>query len=70
MNTAELRAALARKGLTNREVSARLNISEQAFYNKVNGNTEFKNSEIKLLAQILGLSMEDVNIIFFGSIVN
>lgn len=70
MNQPELRAAVARAGITNRELSLNLQISEQAFYNKIKGQTEFKNSEIKKLAELLNLSMDDVNAIFFDSEVN
>ncbi len=65
MNTPELRAAVARSGKTNRELAKSLGLSETAFYNKVGGQTQFKNSEIKKLAELLGLSLEAVNVIFF-----
>lgn len=64
MNYPELRASIARAGVTNRKLSEFLGISEQTFYNKMQGGTEFKGSEIKKLAGILCLSMTDVNNIF------
>ena len=70
MNYPEFRAAVARSGKTHREIAASLNLSEQALYNKVNGQSEFKNSEIKKLSSLLGLSMWDVNSIFFDGLVN
>lgn len=70
MNIPELRASIARIGISNRRLSKTLGISEQAFYNKIQGNTEFKGSEIKKMADILGLSLEEVNNIFFDSVVN
>lgn len=70
MNRAELRAEIARKGISNRAVAGELNISEQAFYNKMSGASEFKESEIKKLIQILELSAEDVDRIFLSSTVN
>lgn len=70
MNCAELRASIARKGITNRALASRLGLSEQAFYNKLQGDTEFKGSEIKTLARELGLTMDDVNLIFFDQWVN
>lgn len=66
MNRAELRAEIARKRISNREISKALGISEQAFYNKIGGVTEFKESEIKALVKILELSPEDVNRIFLS----
>ncbi|MEL4860524.1 DUF739 family protein [Pseudoflavonifractor phocaeensis] len=65
MNYPELRASIARAGITNRKVAEILGLSEQALYNKIQGETEFKNSEIKNLASLLNLSMADVNYIFF-----
>jgi len=70
MNEAEFRVAVARAGLTNRDIATSLGISEQAFYNKAAGKTEFKSSEIKKLAVILSLSMDAVNHIFFDDTVN
>lgn len=69
MNIPEFRAAIAKSGETNRALASQINLSEQAFYNKLNGKSEFKNSEIKRLAQLLGLSMSEVNIIFFDNCV-
>lgn len=70
MNSGEFRMAIARAGTSNREVAANLGLSEQAFYNKINGRTEFKNSEIVKLTKLLRLSMDAVNIIFFDGNVN
>lgn len=70
MNYPEFRVAVARAGVTNRELATGLGLSEQAFYNKLKGRAEFKNSEIKKLTSILALSMEAVNTIFFDGIVN
>ncbi len=70
MNRSELRAEIARKGISNRAVAGELNISEQAFYNKMSGASEFKESEIKKLIQILELSAADVDRIFLSGNVN
>lgn len=70
MNCPELRASIARAGITNRKLAEHLGLSEQAFYNKIQGDTEFKGSEIKGLAKVLNLSMKDVNTIFFDCDVN
>lgn len=70
MNSPEFRVAVARSGLSNREIAANLKLSEQAYYNKVNGQSEFKNSEIKSLARLLRLTMQGVNDIFFDGSVN
>ena len=70
MNCPELRASIARAGVTNRKLAEVLGLSEQAFYNKIQGETEFKGSEIKRLATVLNLSMNEIDIIFFDRIVN
>ena len=66
MNHAELRAEIAKKRITNRAIAANLNISEQAFYNKLNGISEFKISEINKLASILSLTPDEVSGIFLS----
>lgn len=70
MNYPCLRAAIAKAGVSNRTLAYNLGLSEQAFYNKAAGRTEFKNSEIKILAKELDLSMKAVNEIFFDGKVN
>lgn len=70
MNRSELRAEFARQGISNRTIASELNISEQAFYNKMSGTSEFKESEIKKLIQILGLSASDVDRLFLSENVN
>lgn len=70
MNYPELRASIARNGMTIRSISSEIGITEQALHNKLAGKAEFKNSEIKKIATLLSMSMEDVNNIFFDSVVN
>lgn len=66
MNNRELKAAIARSGLTNQTIALELGLSAQGLYNKLSGNSEFKGSEIKHLAEILQLSISEVNNIFFS----
>ena len=70
MNATELRAAIARAGVTNRKIAEAIGISEQALSNKLRGTAEFKGSEIKKLADILRLNLDAVNLIFFENEVN
>lgn len=70
MNCLELKTAIMKANKTYRSIARSLGISEQAFYNKVQGITEFKNSEIKKIASILHLSLAEVNFIFFDCEVN
>ena len=69
MNYSKFREAVAYVGISNREIAKLLGISEQSLYNKATGKTEFKNSEIKLLSQILSLSLDKVNDIFRREVV-
>lgn len=46
-------------------ISQKLNISLNAVYRKLNGTTEFKQSEIKELIDLFGLNEEEVINIFF-----
>ena len=64
MDRAELRAEIARSGLSNLSLARQLGISDQAFYNKMNGKSEFRESEIRKLVEILSLSPEKLNLIF------
>lgn len=70
MNSSEFKVAVTRSGITNRQLANSMGISEQALYHKISGRSEFKNSEIKVVAETLKLSMEEVNTIFFDSEVN
>ena len=64
MDRAELRAEIARKQITNRAIAAELGISEAAFYNKLCGKAEFKESEIRKLIDVLKMSADTINRIF------
>lgn len=70
MDETALRVAIARAGVTNRFLARNLGISEQAFYNKISGESEFKSSEIRKLSGLLNLSFNDINDIFFSGCVN
>ena len=66
MNCEELRATISRKRKTYRSLAKAFGISEQALYNKLNGESDFKASEIKVLREELSLTSEEINYIFFG----
>ena len=70
MDRAELRAEIARSGISNLSLARQLGISDQAFYNKMNGRSEFRESEIRKLVEILSLSPEKLNLIFLRQNVN
>lgn len=66
MNSGELRAVISKAGKTFRNLSKALGISEQAFYNKLNGESDFKASEIRTLKEELHLTSDEINFIFFN----
>ncbi len=70
MDRAELRAAVARKNITARQIAAALHLSSTGLNNKMRGRTEFRESEIRTLSELLELTPEDINHIFFGISVN
>lgn len=65
-NTVELEILIKRSGLTKKEVAKRLGLSDMGFYKKINNITEFKASEIMILAELLGI--ENMDEIFFTPI--
>ncbi len=64
MDRKELRAEIARKGITARSIAKEIGISETAFYNKLKGFSEFKESEIRVLIALLDLTPDKINLIF------
>ena len=70
MNRTELRAEMARKGVTARAIAREMGISEQAFYNKMAQISEFKESEIRVLIRMLDLTPDQINLIFLPFGVN
>lgn len=63
-NSLELELQIKRVGITKKEIAKSLGISEQALFNKIKGETEFKASEIYKLTDILRLSAESRDLIF------
>ena len=55
MNSALLRYEMQRKGLSMRQLCEILNISKSAFWRKCTGKSEFKQSEISKMIQVLDL---------------
>lgn len=70
LNANELRAELARGGLSIPQAADKIGISKKAFYCKMEGTSEFKQSEIKALKQLLSLSDTRVSEIFFADLVS
>lgn len=70
MNTKEFRVALVRAEISQNELADRIGISRQSLSQKTNGKRDFKLSEIRKISEVLDLSSDDVNVIFFGNEVN
>ena len=67
MNKEKLKSYMALHGHTNKSLADILNISEQSVSCKINENgTEFKQGEIRIIADAYKLSPEDVVAIFFA----
>lgn len=72
MNPNKLRAVMALHGDNGNILSKVLEISPQAFSAKLNGRNgrEFTQSEIQAIKERYNLTAEDVDDIFFGSVVS
>jgi transcriptional regulator with XRE-family HTH domain len=66
MNENELRAEIARSGLTMSELAERIGISKSAMHRKVSGITEFRQSELAAIKIVLGLTDRVMARIFFA----
>lgn len=65
INRLKLEYKIKESGHTNKECAEKLNISLQAFLNKLNNKSEFKYSEILKLCDYIGIDIKDS--IFFES---
>lgn len=70
MNKEMLTARLEASGMSRSEIAERLGLTRQGLYNKLIGLNEFKSSEIKLLSEILGLTPQERDLIFFADCVD
>lgn len=66
MNKTKLKSIMILHGHTNKDIADMLGISEQSVSCKINENgTEFKQGEIKIIADRYKLTPEDIAAIFF-----
>lgn len=68
IDTKLLKAAIAKKGLTQAEVARKVGISSQSFSGKLNNKTEFQLSEVIKLCKMLDISEEKDRIFFAQSL--
>lgn len=66
VNTELLKTKIKESGFKMKFLADKLNLSEYGFALKVSGKNEFKLSEMKYLSEILNISNEDRNLIFFN----
>ena len=64
MDKALLKYEMSKKGVTVSDICKKLGISANSFYRKSNGISEFKQSEIQAIVDLLGL--ESPMAIFFA----
>ena len=69
-NSNLLNVKIQESGIKIGHIARVLNLSRQGLYNKINGKTEFFGSEITKLSEILNLSIEERENIFFNPIVD
>ena len=67
-NSNMLRAKIDESGYKLRFIAGKLGITYQGFLKKINNETEFKASEIQILKELLNLTEEERNEIFFCSV--
>ena len=65
-NTKMLEAAIALSGLTKTIIAEKIGISRSAFFKKMRNESEFKATEIVKLQELLALTTEERNRIFFA----
>lgn len=68
-DTQMLRDAIKESGVTLTYISEKMGIARESLYNKLNGSSEFKASEIAKLSSLLHLSVETREQIFFAKMV-
>lgn len=61
-----LEIAITRSQISKRDLAKKLGISEQGLYNKLKGVSEFRASEIRTLTDVLSLSAQEREDIFFA----
>lgn len=62
----KLKAVILEKGMVQEDIAQQLGMTLATFNYKVNNKREFKASEIKMLSELLALTADEVNDIFFA----
>ena len=70
MNSCELKAEIARNGLTIPKLAEAIGIGKKALYEKLSGKTAFTQREISRISKTLNLNERRMCEIFFAEIVS
>ncbi len=60
----ELKKFIEERGFNKSQLAQQLNMTRESFYNKLNGATDFKLSEVKSLSELLRLTKEERDKLF------
>lgn len=66
-NCKELRNRIDESGISIKFLADKCHVSREYFYRKLNGEVEFKQSEISTLKEVLRLSQSERDHIFFAT---
>lgn len=66
VNVPELRKKMFEKKISQKALAARLGLTPMAVRNKENGKSEFTRREIAIISELCGLSVADMQTIFFS----
>lgn len=65
-NTNKLKAKIAERGLTMKELAENINISSSTFSQKVSGKVKFSQDDIRKIDKELNLTADELREIFFS----
>ena len=67
---ADLKAEIARKNLSIPQLARLVHMDKKTLYSRINGNTDFKQSEIASISKVLELKQNEIMSIFFADMVS
>ncbi|MBQ3584522.1 MAG: helix-turn-helix transcriptional regulator [Lachnospiraceae bacterium] len=66
-NSQMLKEKICNSGISITYIAEKIGISRESFYKKLNNKTEFKASEMTIIKEVLNLSVEERDKIFFNT---
>lgn len=67
MNSTELKVEILRNQISRAQLAAKLNITKSALSKKINGVSDFTRKDISIVKQVLNLTPQRVDEIFFNA---